>query len=349
MLNHPLSNTELLEELNKHVYGHTAAKKAIINVINRSRIRWHQKYSHNKPEKELLDLHNLLLIGPSGTGKTHLVKTMATICDIPLLTFDATHLGPVGGKGDLNVQVMIKEIKAEVNSWAANSKGIFTYEEIMSQLVVFIDEIDKLGIELHSGSNWNKETQSSLLKLVAGDDPELGGITFIFAGAFTRVFEEVKNKNKSKKQEGIGFTFKSENNAIDDIDWDDKIVDAGIIHELAGRINQVVCLENLTIDHYYAIMNEHIVPHLIIELAAFNLATDPTHSLDWILVEFDISMDSIDQIVKKAFESGQGVRMLKKKLSVLFRDFEFNFDKDRHIPKLDLLIKEEDTRFNTEI
>lgn len=333
MKDHPLSNQQLFEELGKHVYGHSAAKKAIINVINRQRLRWQQQFSFNIPEDDLIENHNLLLVGASGTGKTHLVKTMAKLCDFPLLCFDATHIVPVGGKGDVDVLKIAKEIKNQANYWAKKSNGLYTFEEVMAQTVIFIDEVDKLGIELHSGSNWNKEAQASLLKLVAGDDDEIRGVTFIFAGAFTSVFEA----RKSKKSDGIGFTFSKNEEEEDLDDWDDRIVKAGIIHELAGRINQVVCLENLTIDHYYEILHSLILPKLIKELAVFypGCASD-----GWVTMQFELSNKSIDDIVKKSFESGQGVRMLKKKLFALYRDLEFNYDTNTHKPSTDKLTKE---------
>lgn len=323
MKDHPLSNKQLFDELGKHVYGHSAAKKAIINVINRQRLRWQQQFSFNIPEDDLLENHNLLLVGASGTGKTHLVKTMAKLCDFPLLCFDATHIVPVGGKGDVDVLKISKEIKNQANYWAKKSNGLYTYEEVMAQTVIFIDEVDKLGIELHSGSNWNKEAQASLLKLVAGDDDEIRGVTFIFAGAFTSVFES----RKSKKESGIGFTFSKDADEEDLDDWDDRIVKAGIIHELAGRINQVVCLENLTIDHYYEILHSLILPRVQKELLVFGKYIDITNS-------------EIDKIVKKSFESGQGVRMLKKKVSALCRDLEFSYDTNTHKPAADKLTKE---------
>lgn len=338
---HPMSNQELLEELGKSVYGHTSAKKAIINVINRQRMRWHQQFSKGVAETDLIENHNLMLIGPSGTGKTHLVKTMSKLCGFFLVCFDATHIVPVGGKGDVDVLKIIKQIKNEVNQWTRASRDEYTYSEIMAQTVVFIDEIDKLATELYSGSNWNKEAQSSLLKLVDGDDEEIKGVTFIFAGAFTNIFEGIKSKSNSKKQSGIGFTFSSDTKEeAETIDWDDKIVEAGITHELAGRINQVVCLDNLTIDHYYEILHKHILPQHIKEMRVFNPSFYVDEGDNWITSEFSINMSHIDEIVKKAFESGQGVRMLKKKISALFREYEFNFDEDRHVPKENRLTKD---------
>lgn len=337
MKDHPLSNAEMLEELSKTVYGHTAAKKAIINTINRQRLRWHQVHSFGIEEDHALENHNLLLVGASGTGKTLLVQAMSKLCDFPLMCYDATRLTVVGGKGDLDVTKVIKEIKENVNYYVKKSQGLYSYSEVMSQLVVFIDEFDKLGIELHSGSNWNKEVQSSLLQLVANTDPEISGVTFIFAGAFSNVFESKKEAKKDKRAKGLGFTFSHDEDETEEIDWDIEITKNGIKNELAGRVHQVVCLDELTIDHYYAIMQEHVIPAARRDLLAFG-------------VNLDISQEQIDEIIEKSMSSSQGVRMMKKKVAAICREAEFTHDIHTHTPSEDRLTRSiiNDTKQNSE-
>src|SRR5260221_543501 len=85
-----ITNQELLEKFDKLVYGHTTAKKALINAVNRSRLRWHQEFNLGMQEDELVTPKNVLLIGESGSGKTFLIECLQKLCEFPIVRFDAT-------------------------------------------------------------------------------------------------------------------------------------------------------------------------------------------------------------------------------------------------------------------
>lgn len=98
---HGRSNLDILDELDGYVSGHYEAKKALISLVNRAKIRHHQKWIEGIHKDYLIQPHKLLLIGQSGTGKTHLVESLQDILDFPLIRIDATKMNPTGAGGGI--------------------------------------------------------------------------------------------------------------------------------------------------------------------------------------------------------------------------------------------------------
>lgn len=221
-----MDNKTLLEELDYYVVGHTEAKKALITLVMRSRLRHFQKYIKEMDSDYLLQPMKILLMGASGSGKTHLVESLQKITHFPLLRIDATHLGPSGSGGSIKPNDLRKMIieKATI-ACDLSPNRYYSVEEAVDSTVVFVDEIDKLGVSFDSSGNWNSHVQSNFLTLF-DNKAEFSGLSFVFAGAFTGITKEKETKRS------IGFSF---NETIGEDEFlDDQIIKYGLIPELAN-------------------------------------------------------------------------------------------------------------------
>ncbi len=316
------SNAEILDQLNGLVWGHDLAKKSLINLINRSKIRHHQKYIMMQKDADLLQPGKCLLIGGSGTGKTYLIQMLQKILKFPLLILDATQLNPTGASGGIKAADLNKLIAGKASEHMKLHPNLFhSIEGTVDQMVVFIDEIDKLGKSFESSGNWNSHVQSNFLTIFENNH-ENYGISFIFAGAFTGLEKEQKFNKKIGST--IGFNRVDsvpESAGIAAIDnLDEAIVKYGMMPELVGRISSIVALDTLTEDNYYDILINKLVPEKLNSGREY--------------FQFDRSSltdEHARTIAKKACEGGQGVRSLKRELDLHFAELEFNYE-ERIIP-----------------
>lgn len=162
-------------------------------------------------------------------------------------------------------------------------------EGVLNQLVIFVDEFDKLGTSFDSTGNWNKHVQANFLTLIEDKD-RFSGVSWVFAGAFTSIYD--------KKSNSIGFFAEQqqeESNAINEKD----ILRAGIIPEMLGRISLIVQLDSFNKEDYRRVLEEKLLPKFS-------------------GLELDIS-----KIVEKAFNSGQGIRSLIRQLETFKIDQEY--------------------------
>ena len=191
---HGRSNLDILEELDGFVCGHLEAKKALISLVNRSKIRHHQKWIEHIHKDYLIQPHKLLLIGQSGTGKTHLVESLQELVDFPLVRVDATKLNPTGASGGVKEDELRKMIISKANEYTMKKRGFYhSLEGTIDQMVVFIDEIDKVARKGNvSGADVSREgVQRDLLPLIEGctvttkhGTIKTDHILFITSGAF---------------------------------------------------------------------------------------------------------------------------------------------------------------------
>ncbi len=303
------SNRELYKQLSSYVSGHDEAKKALIVLLNRSKVRFNQKWSLQMHKDFLLQTSKVLLVGASGTGKTHLIESLNQIVNFPLIKVDATKLNPAGASGGLKEEDLRKMIVDNAESFHKKYPSVsFSIHGAVDQTVVFIDEIDKLGNSFDASGKWNDHVQSNFLTLF-DNKSEFSGVSFIFAGAFTTI------TNKDKISNSIGF-FKDDEivkvKKIDDIE--DRLVKAGLLPELVGRMTNVVQLDDFTKEDYRAILKERIFPKKQMDMAAMGV-------FDLIL-----SSDQIELLVNKAITSQQGVRSLQREVDKLFLNEEFDFE-----------------------
>lgn len=308
-------NKEILELLNKLVYGHYEAKKSLINLVNRSKIRHHQRWGQQLHKDYWIEPSKVLLVAESGTGKTHLVESLAQILDFPLVKVDATKFVPTGGSGGIKEQDLQKMIRDKAAEYCQNKKGYYhSVEGTIDQTVVFVDEIDKLAQSFESSGNWNQHVQSNFLTLFDNKD-EFAGVSFIFAGAFSHIIRE------SNASSSIGFLndiCSEPENSGKIPDLEDKIIKLGIIPELLGRISSIVELDKFSIVDYYEILVNVILPKKILDLSYFGV-------MDSGLLEEDLM-----KIAETASKSGQGIRSLKRQLDKHFLEAEFQYEDYNH-------------------
>lgn len=257
---------EIKKELDKSIIGQDEAKTTMAIAV----------YNHYKRidiQSEIkLSKSNVLLMGPTGSGKTLIAKTIADLLDVPFAIADCTTLTEAGYVGDDVENVLLKLLQAADNDIEKAEKGI-----------IFLDEIDKLA-KSHVGPSVTKDpsgegVQQALLKLIEGtvsNVPMTGGrknpnekciqintenILFICGGAFPGI-ESIINKRTSTKNTSIGFGAnvekekeKSVTEALKQVTTED-LIEYGFIPEFIGRIPVIVSLDELDEDAMVKILTE---------------------------------------------------------------------------------------------
>ena len=260
---------EIFDFLNQYVIGQEAAKRAM-SVAVYNHYKRVQVKERSVAEGDGLELgkSNILLLGPTGTGKTHLARTLARLLDVPFAIVDATALTEAGYVGEDVENILLKLIQAADGDVKRAEKGI-----------IYIDEIDKIGRKAENPSITRdvsgEGVQQALLKIiegtVAGVPPEGGRkhptqttleidtshILFIVAGAFDGLQERVASRTAPA---GIGFgaeleTGKNTGSYLNDLTPDD-LAHYGLIPELIGRLPVVTTLQQLTEEELYQVLTE---------------------------------------------------------------------------------------------
>ncbi len=299
-----MDNKTILEKLGQYVVGHDEAKKVLITMIARSYLRHFQKYIKGVDDEFLLSPMKILLIGASGSGKTHLLESLQKILHFPLVRVDATQLIPAGGGGGTNALNLQKAIVTEAREQCEMFPHLYySVEGAIDKTIVFIDEVDKLGTSWESSGNWNKHVQSNFLTTLDNKD-EFAGVSFVMAGAFNEITKAKVIKNT------IGFhkgEHKKELSLLDD-----EIVKSGLIPELVGRITYIVELDKFDAAMYLHILKQKLLPKKRMDLAAYGL------------MDADISDAELENIALLASKSNQGVRYLHRALDRHFLPLEFD-------------------------
>ena len=317
------TNAELLKEFDKHVVGHTEAKKMLISLVNRSKTAHYHKYLSPTPSDDI-ETTNCLLIGGSGTGKTHLVNTLQKLVDFPLIRVDATQLGPSGSVAPMTVDKLLKEVIANASElvYDIEDNCYHSLEGTVDQTIVFIDEVDKLSDAYsQKDSNWNKQTQSTLLTLLENHEG-LGNVSFILAGAFVGL------ENKVEAKSGIGFNKVDVEEEFKEV-TDKDIIKFGMMPELIGRLSSIKMLDVLEYKDMKKILENIIIPQKVEQLSRFV----------YVPKKF-VKPRQKKAMIERALESGQGARSLKREVNALFADLEFNFEVVEDIKLLTKEVKE---------
>ncbi len=323
---------EIKARLDEYVVGQEKAKKIIsVAVYNH-----YKRVATNTMDEIEIEKSNILMLGPTGCGKTYLVKTLARLLDVPLAIADATSLTEAGYIGDDIESVISKLLAAAENDVDKAERGI-----------VFIDEIDKIAKKKSTSSRdvSGESVQQGLLKLLEGADVEVPvgansknamvplttvntrNILFICGGAFPDLDEIIKER--LRKQASIGFQaelkdkFDKEKNILSKVTIED-IKKFGMIPEFVGRLPIVCTLEGLDEEKMVQILKEP--KNAILKQYQKLLELDE--------VKLEFNDEALSAIAKKALEKDTGARALRAIIEEFMLDIMYEIPKDDNIGKV---------------
>lgn len=316
-------------KLDDYVVGQEYAKKVIsVAVYNH-----YKRVATDTMDDIEIEKSNMLMIGPTGSGKTYLVKTLARLLDVPLAITDATSLTEAGYIGDDIESVVSKLLAAADNDVEKAEQGI-----------IFIDEIDKIAKKKNTSQRdvSGESVQQGMLKLLEGSDVEVPvgansknamvplttintrNILFICGGAFPDLDGIIKERLTKQASIGFGADLK------DKYDRDKTILEKvtiedlrnfGMIPEFLGRLPIVFTLKGLDEDMMIKILKEP--RNAILKQYQKLLA------LDEVDLEFDEG--ALRAIAKKAMEKDTGARALRAIIEEFMLDIMYEIPKDSNI------------------
>ncbi|MDO4477811.1 MAG: ATP-dependent Clp protease ATP-binding subunit ClpX [Lachnospiraceae bacterium] len=338
---------KIKEKLDRYVVGQERAKKVVsVAVYNHyKRIIESEKEKEEgidlehphipDPEMEGVEIEksNILLIGPTGSGKTYLVKTLARLLDVPLAMTDATSLTEAGYIGDDIESVISKLLAAAGNNVAKAEHGI-----------VFIDEIDKIAKKKNTNQRdvSGEAVQQGMLKLLEGAEIEVPvgassknamvpmkmvntrNILFICGGAFPALEDIIKER--LTKESSIGFHADLKDKYDDDPNLLMKVTSEdlrqfGMIPEFLGRLPVITTLEDLTEEMLVRVLAEP--RNAILKQYKQLLAMDE--------VKLDFEEGALRAIARKAKEKKTGARALRAIIEEFMLDIMYEIPKDDNI------------------
>ncbi len=318
--------------LDEYVVGQEHAKKVIsVAVYNH-----YKRVATGTMDEIEIEKSNMLMIGPTGCGKTYLVKTLARILDVPLAIADATSLTEAGYIGDDIESVISKLLAAADNDVEKAERGI-----------VFIDEIDKIAKKQNTTSRdvSGESVQQGMLKLLEGADVEVPvgansknamvplatintkNILFICGGAFPdleRIIKERLNKSSA-----IGFAgelkdkYDNDKNILSKVTVED-LRKFGVIPEFIGRLPVIFTLQGLTQEMMVQILSEP--KNAILKQYQKLLELDE--------VKLEFTEGALEAIAKKAMERDTGARALRSIIEEFMLDIMYEIPKDDNIGKV---------------
>ena len=316
-------------QLDDYVIGQEYAKKVIsVAVYNH-----YKRVETNTMDDIEIEKSNMLMIGPTGSGKTYLVKTLARLLDVPLAIADATSLTEAGYIGDDIESVLSKLLAAADNDVEKAEKGI-----------VFIDEIDKIAKKKNTSQRdvSGESVQQGLLKLLEGSEVEVPvgansknamvplttmntkNILFICGGAFPGLEDIIKER--LNKQASIGFQadlkdkYDADPNLLEKVTLDD-IRNFGMIPEFIGRLPIIFTLRGLDEEMLVKILKEP--KNAILKQYQKLLALDE--------VQLDFDEEALHTIARKAMEKKTGARALRAIIEDFMLDIMYEIPKDDNI------------------
>ena len=315
--------------LDEYVVGQEYAKKAMsVAVYNH-----YKRVATDSMDDIEIEKSNMLMIGPTGSGKTYLVKTLARILDVPLAITDATSLTEAGYIGDDIESVVSKLLAAADNDVEKAEQGI-----------IFIDEIDKIAKKKNTNQRdvSGESVQQGMLKLLEGSDVEVPvgansknamvplttvntrNILFICSGAFPDL--EGIIKERLTKQSSIGFgadlkdKYDHDKTILSKVTTED-LRNFGMIPEFLGRLPIVFTLEGMNEEMLVKILKEP--KNAILKQYQKLLALDE--------VRLDFDDEALTAIARKAMKKDTGARALRAIIEEFMLDIMYEIPKDDSI------------------
>lgn len=318
--------------LDEYIVGQDYAKKVMsVAVYNH-----YKRVASDANDDIEIEKSNMLMVGPTGSGKTYMVRTLAKLLDVPLAITDATSLTEAGYIGDDIESVVSKLLAAADNDIEKAERGI-----------IFIDEIDKIAKKRNTNQRdvSGESVQQGMLKLLEGADVEVPvgassknamvpmvtvntrNILFICGGAFPDLDSIIKERLNQESSMGFKAALKDrydeDENILQKVTVED-IRTFGMIPEFIGRLPILFSLEALTEDMLVRILKE---PRNAI-LKQYQKLLE----MDEVKLEFED--EALHAIAKKAKEKKVGARALRAIIEEFMLDIMYEIPKDDNIGKV---------------